>query len=689
MRANLKTRLSKEPRGTAMIMAKPQRVILAFCLVWLPWLAEAAAHHVITPADIATLRQVADAQIAPDGGRVIYSVRTPSSATPGPTRLWIASNAPKAPAQPWPGTEEGDNTPRWSPDGHALAFLSTRHVRMQKDSATQARLWLAHPWNAPAHVLGQFPGPVTGFRWSPDGRQIAVLVTAAPASPAPASGVVEVDRHPRQARVYLVDAASGGVRPVTTPGMFVFDVDWSPDGQHLVVRYGKGPGLEYFWYQSHVAVIDLHGKIQTQLPHRATALHASFSPDGQRVVYGYFNDNGITGGVAIHDLSSGRQLTLGQGWSGTLRDVQWDADGRSLTALGFDDLSPLFVAIDARDGRVRPGMSIKGDPYEFSRSTNGTLAFVASTRQQPEEVWTLAGNRARVLTDTNPQVRHWRLGTLRTVQWHSSRDDTPLHGLLMLPAQASPGRPLKMLVQIHGGPYEAWFDGWLGSWHNWAQMLAAHGYAVFMPNPRGSDGRGDAFATGNVRDWGGSDFQDILDGVDALEKQGIADPARLAIGGWSYGGEMSAWAAGHTDRFRTAIVGAGVTDLATMALTSDVGHSFLTPYFGDPIRDRARYEAHSPLSFVHDVHIPVLVMHGGKDMRVPLYQGEMFYRALREQGTPVEMVRYPGAPHWFGGAVGTAYEEDVQQRVLDWLDRRLDVTTDESAGVVPGMNRKP
>lgn len=652
-----------------MSMGKRSTLMLAACLWLLSWTAVAQVDGVITPTDIATLRQVADAQIAPDGRRVAYTVRAPdSSSRVGPTRVWMATNGDAAAARLLPGSVDGDSSPSWSPDGRSLAFLSTRKAN---GSGTATRLWLAKPWHAPAHLLGDLDGSISGFRWSPDGKRIAVLLDAGPASPAPASGVVEVDRHPRQARVYLVDVASGLTTPVTAPDMFVFDVDWSPDGQRLVVRYGKGPGLEYFWYRSQVAVIDLQGHRLAELPHHASALHASFAPDGKRVVYGYFNDNGITVSVAIHDLASGRQTRLGANWTGSLRDVQWNPDGRQLIALGFDNLSPRFVSIDAHDGRVTPGRSLKGDPYAFSRATNGTLAFVASTRQQPEEVWVLNGEKARVLTDTNPQVRDWQVGKLQSVQWRSSRDATTLHGLLMLPANAVAGQPLKMLVQIHGGPYDAWFDGWLGSWHNWAQLLAAHGYAVFMPNPRGSDGRGDAFATANVHDWGGGDFQDILDGVDALEKQGIADPSRLAIGGWSYGGEMSAWAAGHTDRFRTAIMGAAVTDIATMALTSDVGHSFITPYFGDPIRDRARYEAHSPLSFVHDVQMPVLILHGEKDLRVPVYQGELFYHALKAQGTPVEMVTYPGAPHWFGGAVGTAYEEDVQQRVLTWLDHHL------------------
>ena len=652
-----------------MAAVKHRLAILLLCGSALATMVHAQARHVITPVDIATLKQVTDAQIAPAGDRVIYSVRTPGDpAKLGPVRLWVVANGAGASAQQLPGSEDGDNTPRWSPDGHALVFLATRQVTPQGKAAASTQLWLASPWNAPARALGSLPGSVSGFRWSPDGRQIAALVHAEPSSP---NGVLNVGQHPPAVQVYLIDVASGSARVVTSPDMFAFDVDWSPEGKRLVVRYGTGPGLDAFWYQSRVAVIDLQGQQLALLPHRATALHPSFSPDGSRVVYGYFNAKGITGSVASHDLVTGKDTLLGRDWDGSLRDLQWNADGRSLTALGFANLSPLFVDVDAANGKVTPRFSITGDPYEFSRAGDGTLAFVASTRKQPEEVWLATGKNARPLTDTNPQVRDWQLGKLQMVQWRSRHDGTTLQGLLMLPADARPGHPLKTLVQIHGGPYDAWSDGWLGSWHNWAQMLAAHGYAVFMPNPRGSDGRGDTFAAANVGDWGGGDFQDVLDGVAALEAQHIIDPDRVAIGGWSYGGYLSAWAAGHDGPFKTAIIGAAMTDLTSMALTTDVGYSFIPPYFGDPIHERVRYAAHSPLSYVHDVHMPVLIMHGERDARVPIFQGEMFYNALKQQGTPVEMIRYPGAPHWFGGAVGPAFEEDVQQRVLDWLDRYL------------------
>jgi dipeptidyl aminopeptidase/acylaminoacyl peptidase len=188
-----------------------------------------------------------------------------------------------------------------------------------------------------------------------------------------------------------------------------------------------------------------------------------------------------------------------------------------------------------------------------------------------------------------------------------------------------------------------------------------------MPNPRGSEGQGSAFTEMARNDWGGADYQDVLDGLDQIVEQGIADPERVAIGGWSYGGYMSAWAVTQGDRFKTAIVGAGVIDIGGMALSTDTP-DYLPGYFGDPIAQREAYDKHSPIRYADKVKVSVLILHGEQDKRVPVSQGEQFYGALKFNGTPVEMVRYPRGPHWFHER---EHERDVLERVLQWLDTHL------------------
>jgi dipeptidyl aminopeptidase/acylaminoacyl peptidase len=224
------------------------------------------------------------------------------------------------------------------------------------------------------------------------------------------------------------------------------------------------------------------------------------------------------------------------------------------------------------------------------------------------------------------------------------------------------------VVHAHGGPFEAWQMGWLGGWYQWEQLLASHGYVVLAPNPRGSQGQGAAFQEANFQDWGGGDFQDVMDGVDLLIKQKIADPARLGIGGWSYGGFMTSWTVTHTDRFKAAVVGAAVTDLYGMSTTTDIAPSYLNEFFGNFVANRKMYDEHSPMRYIEGCHTPALVLHGDADERVPTFQGEEFYKALRMLGREAQLVRYPREPHIF---TEREHQIDSMQRIIDWYDAHL------------------
>ncbi|MBB2166937.1 S9 family peptidase [Gluconacetobacter aggeris] len=613
----------------------------------------------IMPEQISTLRGVGDVALAPDGRHIVYGVRAfADPARPPVTRLWFQPVAPDAHAVRLEGSQDNDSHPRWSPDGRHLAYIG-RH------GGAHDTIWLAGPAGEAPRDLGPFAGDAIDFRWSPDGGRLAVLVRPVP----PSAPVARVDGSapddmPPGPGLVILTVADGHIQPVALDAHAVFDVEWAPDGQSLAVRAGRSDGLDAFWYQSAISIIDTAGHVLHRLPGRATAVHPVFSPDGGHLAWGHFDQDGIVGTVSRYDLADGRAHKIGAGWSGSVRAMAWNADGRSLTVLGFHDIAPCLGRMDAANGTISQTVDLGGEPYAFSMARDGTVALPASTPTRAEDVWIVQDGHGRALTDLNPQVSGWPLGAQRVVRWQG-RDGTALSGLLVLPPGQS--RDVPLFTQIHGGPYDAWAQGWLGSWHDWARMLASHGIAVFMPNPRGSDGRGAAFAEATRGDWGGADARDILDGIDMLTRQGVADPRRLALGGWSYGGFMAAWMAGHEKRFLTVIDGAGITDLRTMALSTDVGPGFLPPYFGDPVDRATEYAAHSPINAANLTRMPILLLHGMSDARVPPEQAMIFFNSLKAQGTRVELVRYPDAPHWFGGAVGAMVEEDVQRRVLTWL----------------------
>ena len=626
-----------------------------------------AAPHPITPQDISALRQVSDAQIAPDGHQILYSRITPSSHTaPTAPDLWAVTPGSHAEPKQLRGTLAGDHQPRWSPDGATLALLRTHAT----GTAHGARLVLLDIKSGKPRTIPGLTGTPVTFTWAPDGRSIAIITHEAP--PALPHNATEEGRS-GTSHLILLDVASLKTRTVPTPDPFIFDVDWGPKEQCLIIRSGKEGGLEYYWYRSTQSIIKPDGTVLYTLPGHATAVHASFSPDGNTVVYGYFSEDGIDGLVGTVDLATGKREPIASAWGGAILRAAWDTDGHGLTVLGFKGVEThlAHVAFDhASTAEPTEIATVMGEVFSFSRDKSGDIALTASTRTTPDEVWLYHKGHGQQLTHSNPGVDQWSLGEQRVIHW-KAKDGLDLSGILVLPPDASPHQPMPLFVQIHGGPLEAWYDGWLGSWHNWARMLASHGIAVFMPNPRGSEGGGPAFSAANRGDWGGKDYQDILSGVDHLEKDGIADPARLALGGWSYGGFMGMWAAGHNDRFKTLIAGAGIADLMTMAMSTDVGLSFIPPYFGDPLTHQREYSAHSPLSFVQNVSVPVLLLHGDADTRVPTLQSRLFYAALHESGKTARFIHYPGAPHWFGGSVGLDTEIDVQQQVLTWLQKYL------------------
>jgi len=655
-------------------------------LVWIVLAAAisgppAAAQILPTPDLIADIKSVADPQISQDGRWMAYTVATPQrQGKPPRSRIWRLPADGSQPAQPLPMAEgvqdESDDThPRWSADAGSLNFLSTRPVpdQDQREELGAKQVWQMDGEDGVPYPVTRSPGEVGAFAFSPDRQQLAYLAV----DPLPEQtkialeamdDAIEVDKNRQFSRLWVLMPGQSGPRALTGAGIQVHDVAWSADGLQLAARISDGTGLNEYWYRSRIVLLDAHsGEVQTVVEPHAAAFPLQYSPDGTRLLYARLGRNGITASLIVHTLSDGQEMILADHWPGTLWLARWQDDD-TLIAQGLRGVRGAFLRIDAASGAfeelARPQIPHEG----FTVATTGLIAYLGISDQQPPEVWTLDEGQVRVRTRTHPQLADWAHAPVREMSWTSSRDGRRIHGVLVTPPGWRPvDGTLPALVQVHGGPVWAWWSGWLGSWHEWAQLLATRGYAVFLPNPRGSEGQGRDFTELVRGDWGGGDFQDILDGVDVLEREGVIDPQRLAIGGWSYGGYMAAWAAAHSDRFKAAIVGAAVIDAEGMALTSDIP-DFMPRYFGDPLRHRETYDRHSPLRHVRNITIPILILHGERDERVPLAQGQMLYRALKFSGTEVEMVVYPREPHWF---VEYEHQRDIQERVLGFVHKHL------------------
>jgi dipeptidyl aminopeptidase/acylaminoacyl peptidase len=395
----------------------------------------------------------------------------------------------------------------------------------------------------------------------------------------------------------------------------------------------------------------------------------SFSHDGTRISFSRFTPRGITDVHIIQTLAGGKEIKLEDKLPGTVSQMLWTGAASHLLVSEYVGAHRQELELDPVSFTITP---LPGDPRtseDFQASHDGSaLTFLGESPESPAEVFSWKGGAAQLLTSTNPQVAQWSIGSQKEISWQNPTDHKTIYGVIVLPPDYQEGKRYKTIVHVHGGPEEAWTTGFNGNWYNYATMLASHGYVVLLPDPRGSDGQGPEFTEANYQDWGGGDFADIMAGVDFLIAQGITDPNRMAIGGWSFGGFMTSWAVTHTDRFKAGMVGAGVTDLYSMATTTDISPSFSQGYMGPLATNAAIYDKHSPVRYLDQCHTPVLVLHGEADPRVPISQGQEFYHGLRFMNKEAVMVTYPREPHIF---TEREHQIDSLTRILEWYDAHL------------------
>jgi dipeptidyl aminopeptidase/acylaminoacyl peptidase len=373
--------------------------------------------------------------------------------------------------------------------------------------------------------------------------------------------------------------------------------------------------------------------------------------------------------ISLVNAGGGPVRPLLKGYPGTFWLCEWAPDSKHLIAEAIVGTRIKLLQIDVRTGESSTLADILNAGGDMTASADGRiLAFVAEKADSPPDVWSLTTDQPpRQLTNFNPQIASLKLGNVSNVTWTNRKDGQALHGVLVTPADFKSGHLYPTIVEVHPGN-DAWWFGWQGSWWQWAQLLASNGYAVFLPNPRGSTGQGWEFGE-LFHSWiSDAAFDDTMDGIDSLIAQKIADPDRLGIGGWSNGGFLSAWAITHTNRFKAAVLFAAPVDLELSWGATDIGGFFQVTVGDTPLRNRQLYESRSPFFFVKNCGTPALILHGETDQGVPIAQTYAFYHALKALGVETEMVVYPREGH---SIEERAHQIDFQTRVLAWYDKHL------------------
>ena len=648
-------------------------------------------------ADLTAISVPEQAVLSPDGEQIVYVLRTPDAETDQNfRRLWQVGATSGDAHQLTQGTS--DTTPSWAPDGGRVAFLRT------VEGAPQ--LWTLSPASGEPEQLTRLPLGAGTPVWSPDGTQIAFTAWAdAFASPgedsatraARAFAPVVINRLDykldgigllRTARrhVHIVDVATGATRQLTTGDWSAGDPAWSPDGAHLA--FPGNPGVESDVSLRTAAYVidatDVRAKPRFAGLGGGTAGPLRWTADGKALLVigqngkpvghssllrvpldggdpvdlsGSLDRNVMSGGVAY----PGARVQLSDGGDTALFCVR-DRGVTHLYAVGADGGSPRLVL--GGDGRVVSALSVAGR----------RAVVVLSTPESYGEVVTvdLSTGEESVRTQHGDTLAGVQLFVREERSFTISDGTTVAAWLVHDPEQSGP-RPL--LLDIHGGPHNAW-NAAADEMHIYQQELVSRGWAVLLVNPRGSDGYGAEFFTGAEANWGDGDSADLLEPIEALVGEGFADPARLAVTGYSYGGYLACWLTGRDHRFSAAVAGGVVSDLVSMVGTCEdarlLGEFELGGQFWD---DRTAIERMSPLSRVQDVRTPTLLLHGTDDEVCPVGQAEQWFAALRERGVPTQMVLYPGGGHAFILTARPSRRLDFNRRVAEWVERHAGATT--------------
>lgn len=644
--------------------------------------AARAAKRALRPTDIFRVRDVRDPQISPDGRWVAYTVTVADSARDkNDTDVWMAS---------WDGkdniritsTKEGESQPRWSPDGRYLSFLSSR------DGSKGGQVWLLDRRGGEATRLTEVKGAVTSYEWSPDATRLALIVgdpddadsgdSTKTKTPKP----IVLDRYhfkqdmegylgDKRSHLYVFDIAAKKAE-LLTPGRYEeANPSWSPDGKLIAFVSDRSPDPDR-GINTDVYVIEARpGAEMRRLTTFAgddnnTGSKLAWSPDGKSIAY----LRGANEAMSIYDqykvavvpVTGGEPRLLAESLDRPVTSPRWTADGSAIVFVVTDDRTQYVARVRATGGPVERLTSGARVVSSISLGAGGKVAALASTAATLPEVHAIENGTLRPLSHQNDEwLAEVQLGTTEGIEFRTP-DGVDVHAVMTKPAGAAGKLPA--LLRIHGGPTSQ--DQY--SFNFERELFAANGYVVVSPNYRGSNGRGEKFMRAIAGDWGNKEVVDVLAATDYVVEKGIADPDRLGIGGWSYGGITTNYTIATTPRFKVAISGAG-SSLQTSMYGVD---QYILQYeteLGPPWKNPdAWMKVSYPFFHADRIKTPTLFMVGEKDFNVPAAGSEQMYQALKSLGIDTQLVIYPNAFH---GITLPSFRVDRLERYLKWYDKYL------------------
>ncbi len=645
--------------------------------------------QVITPEQVATIKQVGDCKISDDGRHVAYTLSTPADAfkenSPSQNHLYILNTA------------SGVSTSYYSMSGvSGIAFRpvsgTVTFLAKGKDDQHNS-IYEINISGGEARKLYSANATILSYVWHPGGNRLAycakepVKVPATPLAFKP--DFYEEEMADQKAYMVSVISNQSEVKPVQVKGT-IYHMQWNADGSKLAVSAAPTSSVDDSYMKQQVMIADGNsGAMIAAIDNKGKLGHIAWSPDGKKLA--------LNAGRDIHDPTDGRILIVSSdggkpeiidaGFQGKYESIIWDSN-EAIHFLASEGTGKII-------GSIRPDGSGKQTIYRsadhaitsFSRAKNGMIAFVANTPAHPGELFTLSTARnAKPVkqTNSNSWLAGLKFGKQEVIRYKARDNKYEIEGILIYPVGYQEGKSYPLITVVHGGPEAHYSNGWLTGYSVPGQMAAGAGYAVFYPNYRGSTGRGIDFIHSSQADMAGKEFDDIIDGIDYLISRGITDKSKIGVTGGSYGGYASAWMSTYySDRFAAAVMFVGISNNLSLWGTSDIPEEMFLVHARKRLWDDWEgFLKTSPVYYVDRAQTPILIMHGAVDPRVHPGQSLELYRHLkvRKPELPVRLIYYPNEGH---GNVRSGSRYDYNIRMMQWFDTYL--KTGNAKAEKPGL----